>query len=285
MPDVVWSLDPSLLALLGAENGVIDAASFFRPINDGKILFTLYSRSVVQLNDEVVVKIGNKLPQEEPVLLDYIARHTGVPAPRPLGLVTFGKTSYMFTTFVRGHTLERCWPSLTQGQKGSIRSQLHQIMSDLRRHPRAPSSPLGTLSSLHVCKDYRINVSISPPNLLSVSDFHDWIVSTVYPKTSPCYRRWFRARMRDDYRVVLTHGDFHPRNIMLETLPSGEARVTGIIDWEMGGWYPEYWEMYKAFNTRDAREESDWWDMLPQCVSGYDHEVVELLLLEQSKPL
>lgn len=283
VPSIVWAFNPSLCALLNVQDGVIDIPSFLRPINDGKVLFKMDSRSVVQLNDEVVVKIGNNIAHEEPPLLDYVARHTSIRAPRPLGLVTFGSTSYMFTTFIPGDTLEKRWPSLTATQKESVRGQLDLIMSELRRHPHAPSASLGTLGTPQVCKDYRISVSTSPPDVHSISAFHDWLVSTIYPQIGPSYRRWLRSRLRDDYRVMLTHGDFHPRNIMVEIIPSGDVRVTGVIDWEMGGWYPEYWEMYKALNTRDPREESDWWDMLPPCISGYDTELVELRLLEQSR--
>lgn len=34
-----------------------------------------------------------------------------------------------------------------------------------------------------------------------------------------------------------------------------EGRITGIVDWEEAGWYPEYWE-YVKFLERPA--EADW---------------------------
>jgi hypothetical protein len=56
--------------------------------------------------------------------------------------------------------------------------------------------------------------------------------------------------------------------------------VSGIIDWEMAGWYPEHWEWVKAQNTRGVEDNSDWWDFLPQSISGYDTEVVVDRFLE-----
>ena len=44
------------------------------------------------------------------------------------------------------------------------------------------------------------------------------------------------------HKIVFTHGDLAPRNIMI----SKDFVITGIIDWEYGGWYPEYWEYVKA---------------------------------------
>jgi aminoglycoside phosphotransferase (APT) family kinase protein len=59
-----------------------------------------------------------------------------------------------------------------------------------------------------------------------------------------------RSAMRDDHRLVMTHGDLHPRNIMVkwegdENEGDGygrekKIRVTALVDWELSGWYPEY---------------------------------------------
>ena len=40
--------------------------------------------------------------------------------------------------------------------------------------------------------------------------------------------------------AVLTHGDLAPHNIMVDNKVSGD--ILDILDWEMFGWYPAYWE-------------------------------------------
>ncbi|TGO47453.1 hypothetical protein BCON_0277g00130 [Botryotinia convoluta] len=56
----------------------------------------------------------------------------------------------------------------------------------------------------------------------------------------------YRKNIKDEYPVkgpyVLTHGDLHATNIMVK-----DGHVTGIIDWEYGGYLPEWWE---AISTR-----------------------------------
>ena len=37
---------------------------------------------------------------------------------------------------------------------------------------------------------------------------------------------------------VFTHADIAPRNVMVDE----QNMVTGILDWESAGWYPDYWE-------------------------------------------
>jgi hypothetical protein len=45
---------------------------------------------------------------------------------------------------------------------------------------------------------------------------------------------------------VFTHVDFRRDSIMIKN-----DHVTGIIDWEVSGWYPEHWEFVKAFYICD----------------------------------
>lgn len=47
--------------------------------------------------------------------------------------------------------------------------------------------------------------------------------------------------------IVFTHADLNLRNILVD----GNGKISGIVDWECAGWYPEYWEYTKAhFSAR-----------------------------------
>jgi hypothetical protein len=52
-------------------------------------------------------------------------------------------------------------------------------------------------------------------------------------------RRLYRDNSGSE--IVFTNGDLDPRNILVQG-----GRVSGIVDWEQAGWYPEYWEYVKA---------------------------------------
>ncbi|KAF8803983.1 kinase-like protein [Phlegmacium glaucopus] len=272
IPVVASQLEPSLLTMLDACPSAQDIPLLFRKrlpqlIDEGKSLFAGPGRMIVQLKDNIVVKFGPNI-QEEHSMLHYVAHHTSIPVPQSLGFVVIGDTSYMFTTFIPGETLERRWPTLTKDQKTFVCSRLNDIMSELRHVAHSASTPLGSLSVPHVCKDMRMTLSVSSPDLSAVSQFHDFLVSRPFRGVSMGYLRWLRSLLRDDYRITLTHGDFHPRNVMVVDEPNGDICVSGIIDWEMGGWYPEYWEMYKALNTRSGNDESDWWNLIPEAILG-----------------
>lgn len=71
--------------------------------------------------------------------------------------------------------------------------------------------------------------------------------------TPKVIREGLRARLRRDHRAVLTHGDLSPRNIIVQ-----DNKITGLIDWEIAGWFPEYWEYVKFFHRPFIHK--DWFD-------------------------
>lgn len=64
------------------------------------------------------------------------------------------------------------------------------------------------------------------------------------------------------HNIVFTHGDLRPRNIMAK-----DGNITGIIDWELSGWYPEYWEFAKALYV--WQWQNDWFDYLVDALQPY----------------
>ena len=54
---------------------------------------------------------------------------------------------------------------------------------------------------------------------------------------------WHRAQEERNPTTVFTHGDANPTNILVK----GD-KVVGLIDFEMSGFYPEYWEWTTAMN-------------------------------------
>ncbi|KAF8878294.1 hypothetical protein BD779DRAFT_1474818 [Infundibulicybe gibba] len=59
----------------------------------------------------------------------------------------------------------------------------------------------------------------------------------------------------------------YSRGSPLRDEQGGGVAVSGIIDWEMGGWYPKYWDAVKALNTRGASDEGDRWCPRPEQLS------------------
>jgi hypothetical protein len=61
-----------------------------------------------------------------------------------------------------------------------------------------------------------------------------------------------KAMPRHERQIVLTHGDLLLRNILVR-----DAKVLAILDWEMAGYFPEYWEYVKSHMVAGLRASMD----------------------------
>ncbi|KAL4786500.1 hypothetical protein BJX76DRAFT_321049 [Aspergillus varians] len=69
-----------------------------------------------------------------------------------------------------------------------------------------------------------------------------------------------RLRYGRQHRIKFTHGDFKAHNILV----GDDGHLTGFIDWESGGWYPEYWE----FTTAMRFGCDSWWYQVASWIGG-----------------
>ncbi len=182
----------------------------------------------------------------------------------------------MFISRAEGGTLESVWPQLSKMHKLSVQQQLNDIFRALRASVPGPSVDgedrprIGSFVS-GTCKDMRRILRTSEGPIRSEEDFNDFLCRQSHRTETP-WIKMVRSFMSNNHRIVMTHGDLHPRNIMVQWQPDdedgsggkGPVRITSLIDWELGGWYPEHWEFVRALATVDTRGPlADWCDFLP----------------------
>jgi len=248
------------------------------------VIWELGRLAVLQLSPQIVVKAGVGLDVEHVDTLDYIKQHApAVPIPDVLGILSAEDTIYLFQTWIEGDPLDKLWPSLTKTQKTSIQNQLSTVFADLRSIPRYLDND-GKLTlgggNPRRCKDMRRELRTAHGPISNEEEFDNFILSCGDVEVQLSGREMIHSFLGTDHEIVMTHGDLHPRNIMVtETLRASindsgllhgsEIRVTGLLDWEMVGWYPSYWEYVKALHTTSSRDgTADWWAYLPIDVIG-----------------
>ncbi|CAK7210826.1 hypothetical protein SBRCBS47491_000909 [Sporothrix bragantina] len=142
--------------------------------------------------------------------------------------------------YIEGQTLSQVWPGLTHEEKTAYARQFRGILETMR--------------------------TVSPPSSLSKegetfigacdgTEIRDGRVYDTYTAPTPAVLLdAFTQRLTKQplHRIVLTHGDLAPRNIMVR-----DGVIVALVDWEDAGWYPEYWEFVKLFQ-RMAAMEPDW---------------------------
>jgi len=204
---------------------------------------------------------------EEAANIQYIASWTKIPVPEIVRVHASGQTLYIFMSFIDGTELQDLWPTMTIADKTTIANQLKLYMTELRSVESPSSLFFGSLES-HVCIDSRAatRLNVAEHRLISSEEeFNKFLMKDLKPYNSDHYYDMLLSMMRVDHKVVLTHGDFHPRNIIVKDMV-----ITAILDWEFAGWYPEHWEFIKALTAVGPIQ--DWWRYLSDIVGSYNTE-------------
>ncbi|CDF41243.1 unnamed protein product [Chondrus crispus] len=263
-------------------------------LNDAILRSTLSSEmdgvAVLQISPTVALKKDAHFDISHLSTLDHIRQHApSLPIPRTFGVLfdQTRKVQYTFMTFFPGRLLESHWMHLPDAQKKSVHNQLEAIFQKLRSIPPPALDNGRVLSGSGMparIKDFRRWQRIAEEQILNEKAFNDFI--TWGDAKCEEWRKMVRSFMREDHACVMTHGDLHPRNIVVQLVPRSEddschddlteknVKVLAIINWHMSGWYPEYWEFVKALHTIGIRRDptQDWWQYLPPCIGTWPTE-------------
>ena len=199
--------------------------------------------------------------------LQYLRRYAPqIPVPEPMGAISSEKTAYIFMSFIAGPTLESVWSRLPKEQKVSLSNDLSGVLLELRALQLPKDGLLGGVGG-EGCKDSRRRSRISQKPIRSIADFEDFVFSNPHFGGS-VYIKLLRSMSQSQAsKIVFSHADLRPANIVVLPDQQGDYRIAGILDWEMSGFYPDYWESVKATNTMAPQEEDDWYLHLPACAS------------------
>ena len=218
-------------------------------------------------SDTVVKMIPNFEDFTEYTALQYLRRHAPeIPVPEPLGAMMSEQTAYIFMSFIPGPTLESVWAQLPNQQKISLSNQLSGILLELRQIQIPKHCTFGGVGG-EGCKDTRRHTRISQTTIRSLAEFENFIFSNPHFGGSVYIKLLRSMSQSHPSKIVFSHGDLRPANIVVLPDQEGSYTISGILDWEMSGFYPDYWEAIKATNTMAPQEEDDWWLHLPTCAS------------------
>lgn len=163
----------------------------------------------------------------------------------------------MLSDLVPGEPLYDIWDDLSDAEKSSMVTQLREQIT----HMRACTQPfIGRVNNKPTRNVYdRLPTTYFGP-FPSEEAFDNWCVERVpggffglSHKKWP--RRLEKERRKSSEKFVPTHGDLSPRNIMVK-----DGKITGIVDWERSGFFPEYAEYAFAMKLCHKFQANEkWW--------------------------
>lgn len=161
---------------------------------------------------------------------------------------------------IEGSTLFDC----DESTRRMVAPQVLACIQQLRQLRMPPQGQIGDYPASAYRNLKRAVLGCTPsfkhsqmPALDTTADFQRWLVVEVAPRirmfpsveTRECLVPHIES-LDASAPVVFTHGDLHSCNILVR-----DGRVVGIIDWEMGGWYPGWVEAEIVGYYRDTSDE------------------------------
>lgn len=230
-----------------SETEAIEAAFDAAQADPSAILLDSPRRKVFRANGRVI-KFGPDVDIYEAKAMVFIANSAlSVPIPKVFRAEMFEDgTTVIEMENIPGETLEQVWPTLSEEGKKSFARQMNSILEQLRS---LQGQNIGAVEG-GPAVDMRRSTERGGP-FSCEADFNAFLRQDVVTKTPKIYHRMLTSLMSDAHRILFTHGDLSPRNIIVR-----EGCIVGLLDWECAGWYPEQWEFVRFF--RNIYTRIDW---------------------------
>ncbi|KAH6847688.1 kinase-like domain-containing protein [Chaetomium sp. MPI-CAGE-AT-0009] len=210
----------------------------------------LIKRSSAFGTDKVIALPFNKVakldvPANEIAAMEFVRANTTIPVPKIIDI--YGQQSdgsaHIVMTQLPGTALTDALRIMGPSQVATAARDLVTYLAQLRRlvPPRSEANtPIVGGTSGGPGYDHRLGPRTWGP-FYTIADFH------TYVRFGEPLDEWdheptvmeIHGKPEDAYQVRYTHADLGPHNILVDPK---DGRITGIVDWEFGGWYPEYWE-------------------------------------------
>ncbi len=165
---------------------------------------------------------------------------------------------------------------LSRDQKASISDQLNDALLRLRALNVPDSVSLGGVDG-EGCKDTRRHTRICQESVRTCAAFEDFKFSNPHFGSSAYISLLRGLSSSHTAKVVFSHGDLRPENIVVQPDQHGNYFLTGILDWEKSGFYPDYFECTKATSNMSPSDADDWYLYLPRCASPTTYPLMWLV--------
>ncbi|KIM46577.1 hypothetical protein M413DRAFT_441664 [Hebeloma cylindrosporum] len=210
---------------------------------------SLVTPRFASVGESLFVKYGSRISIREAMALVYIKQRTSIPVPEVRLCFQDNEKTYIVMDRIKGRTLDDCLKgsTITNEQLRSVAAQLGDFVLQLRSLDAKKSMgswPSGPFD----------NLFFDPPPLCEFQDMAEFHSYWIWRLGSHMGLPEIPSALRENQpcKVVLTHGDLAPRNILVD---GGE--ITGVVDWETLGWYPDFWERMAASRVLETQQWQD----------------------------
>ncbi|KAF2498186.1 kinase-like protein [Lophium mytilinum] len=220
-----------------------------------------FDNQIVPLLFGLVLKWSDGTRLEE-VLATKVARAAGLPVPIILTYGDHPDTPHalmsILMTRLPGQELGQVYMKLTKDDQNTALSEMQTIMKAMREWPKPWDRELICSTSGTDLRSVRFpglpKHSAGPCG--SEQEFSDRLLNSASGRRMS--QEVFEEKLAKaksmpslSHRIVFSHGDLKHYNILFY-----KGHISGFIDWESAGWYPEYWDFTTALKFC---QKDHWW--------------------------
>ncbi|KAJ8488332.1 hypothetical protein ONZ51_g3610 [Trametes cubensis] len=204
--------------------------------------------SLQRLPFNLYLKYGPRVRSSEALAMAIVAQYTTIPVPKMLDCLRGDRGVCILMTCLPGTAFgqDQTLYDLSPDQVHDFGDTLRDWFAQLRSIP-VPSNAIISSIDGSPCRSYRISHDHDFGPFRSEDDLWDYRFHSVPRRHHPELRVKLDTLRSRPHRLVFSHGDVHPNNFLVK-----DGRLTGWIDWECAGWFPEYWDYGSALYLRAA---------------------------------
>ena len=218
---------------------------------------------IEEIDPGVVRKAGHRVRRNEEAAVRLVREHTNVPVPQiymaSYRIKNGQEVGSLLMDLVEGVPLNTVWDGFDEDSKRRICTDIWNIAAQLRQIPRPTA-----LEHLFQCGadgSPSIDVPLRDPDgspfpIETDEELRARIYERYLHFNGGSYPENLRDRLPRSSTSTFTHGDLCPRNIMVDS----SGRITGVLDWENAGWYPDYWEYANILKPSVDDDWMEWMD-------------------------
>ncbi|TGO39508.1 hypothetical protein BHYA_0052g00070 [Botrytis hyacinthi] len=182
---------------------------------------------------------GPTRPNSDYAITKFLSENSNVPVAKDMRAWEDSTSYWRLMERVPGITLRDASDDLTLEQHRTIGTEIAEYLAEARKFTSTkPEAPDG-----QPIRDQIFGAQYSYVDLMT-TDREEWWARTeprILNRSSTPQEKIMKFKesypLKEGAKYVLSHGDLNGSNIMVK-----DGHVTGIIDWEHGGYSPEWWE-------------------------------------------
>lgn len=198
---------------------------------------------VFKVDETTVVKSGDSVRFAEAAALKLVRERTSIPVPEVYNVYKDEASGHVhiIMEFIEGDVLDKVWDQFDRNQKDEVIQQLHGIFVELRN---IKGTFIGSVDGTS-CEDQVFSDELGAYGPYEdETAFNNGLVTAMERSQQGAWVVTLSDIVLNtlkNHEIVMSHGDISPRNIIVRG-----TKVVAILDWEMSGFYPEYWDYIKS---------------------------------------